>query len=201
MTSSQFDPATGKSWMLEILCIATVTGVASEALMYIFVYRKDSYTSVIGNLEREQKKLDKLKDNEDERPSGKPGKTDKSKKIKAQETRVKELGSKLQVIRQYSNMALGFIMIMVFGGLSSMYDSKVVAKLPFVPFSMFQSITHRNVPLDDYTDCSFIFMYAISSMAIKANLQKALGFAPPPTPNGVLWPPGMQNPYELNYDE
>lgn len=32
----------------------------------------------------------------------------------------------------------------------------VVAKLPFVPFSLLQKITHRGLPGDDPTDCSVV---------------------------------------------
>lgn len=31
---------------------------------------------------------------------------------------------------------------------------------------------------DDYTDCSFIFLYILCTMSIRQNLQKLLGFAP-----------------------
>lgn len=36
----------------------------------------------------------------------------------------------------------------------------------------------RNLIGDDYTDCSFIFLYILCTMTIRQNLQKALGFAP-----------------------
>jgi hypothetical protein len=31
---------------------------------------------------------------------------------------------------------------------------------------------------EDYTDCSFIFLYILCTMSIRQNLQKILGFAP-----------------------
>jgi hypothetical protein len=31
---------------------------------------------------------------------------------------------------------------------------------------------------EDYTDCSFIFLYILCTMSLRQNLQKVLGFAP-----------------------
>ena len=54
----------------------------------------------------------------------------------------------------------------------------MVAKLPFVPISMVQGLSHRNLKGDDLTDCSFIFLYILCTMSIRQNIQKLLGFAP-----------------------
>lgn len=58
------------------------------------------------------------------------------------------------------------------------FDGRVVAKLPFIPISMVQGLSHRNLPGEDYTDCSFIFLYVLCTMFIRQNIQKMLGFAP-----------------------
>ena len=47
------------------------------------------------------------------------------------------------------------------------FDGRVVAKLPFVPISWFQGLSHRNLPGSDYTDCSFIFLYILCTMSIR----------------------------------
>ena len=47
------------------------------------------------------------------------------------------------------------------------FDGRVVAKLPFVPVSLLQSISHRNLLGDDYTDSSFIFLYILCTMSIR----------------------------------
>ena len=46
------------------------------------------------------------------------------------------------------------------------FDGRVVAKLPFVPISWFQGLSHRDLPCSDYTDCSFIFLYILCTMSI-----------------------------------
>ena len=47
------------------------------------------------------------------------------------------------------------------------FDGRVVAKLPFVPISLLQGISHRNLAGEDYTDCSFIFLYILCTMSIR----------------------------------
>jgi len=180
-----FDPVLGKGYFFEIVCISLISAVVSEAVSWLLIYRKPHYVALVDNLEKEQKKLDKWKDGEE---SGNRGRSDKSKKIKSKDARVKELHRELQVIKMSSQMVMAVSMIGVFSVLSSIYDAKVVAKLPFIPVSFVQGLSHRNLPGDDMTDASYIFLYAISSMAIKSNLMKALGFTPPQ-------PPAGQNPF------
>lgn len=47
------------------------------------------------------------------------------------------------------------------------FDGRVVAFLPFQPISLVQNLTHRNLPGEDYTECSFIFLYILSTMSIR----------------------------------
>ena len=47
------------------------------------------------------------------------------------------------------------------------FDGRVVAKLPFTPISWLQGISHRNLIGEDYTDCSFIFLYILCTMSIR----------------------------------
>lgn len=47
------------------------------------------------------------------------------------------------------------------------FDGRVVAKLPFVPLSYIQGLSHRNLLGEDYTECSFIFLYILCTMSIR----------------------------------
>lgn len=39
---------------------------------------------------------------------------------------------------------------------ASRFDGKMVAKLPFTPFAIFRPLSHRNLPGEDFTDCSMV---------------------------------------------
>lgn len=49
----------------------------------------------------------------------------------------------------------------------SSFDGRVVAKLPFTPLSYIQGLSHRNLLGEDFTDCSFIFLYILCTMSIR----------------------------------
>ena len=97
-----------------------------------------------------------------------------------------------------SMFAIGLAFTSLLSMFNSIFDGKVVAKLPFTPVSWIQGLSHRNLMGHDYTDCSFIFLYILCTMSIRQNIQKALGFAPSraaskqtsmwtPDPNKYKW--------------
>ena len=61
---------------------------------------------------------------------------------------------------------------------NTIFDGKVVAKLPFEPIALLQGISHRNLMGSDYTKCSFIFLYVLCTMSVRENITKLLGFGP-----------------------
>ncbi|KOB68012.1 Transmembrane and coiled-coil domains protein 1 [Operophtera brumata] len=77
------------------------------------------------------------------------------KKIEREEERLKNNNRDLSLVKMKSMFAIGF----AFTALLSMFNS-------------------INLPGDDYTDCSFIFLYILCTMSIRQNIQKLLGFAP-----------------------
>lgn len=58
------------------------------------------------------------------------------------------------------------------------FEGRVVARLPFLPISWIQGLSHRNLPGEDYYECSFTFLYILCTMSVRQNIQKLLGFAP-----------------------
>jgi len=74
--------------------------------------------------------------------------------------------------------AIGLAFTALLSIFNSIFDGRIVAKIPFQPISFIVGISHRNLPGTDYTDCSFIFLYILCTMAIRQNVQKILGFSP-----------------------
>ena len=58
----------------------------------------------------------------------------------------------------------------------SRFDSVIVAKLPFQPFSLLANITHRGLPGDDMTDCGMMFIFILGSIVFRQNIQRIFGW-------------------------
>jgi len=72
------------------------------------------------------------------------------------------------------------VLFLAYRFLSSAYAGTVVARLPFAAPPFFHGMTRRGLgDGGDATDASFAFVYAVATMALKGNMQRALGFTPP----------------------
>ncbi|MCP9261423.1 Phenylalanine--tRNA ligase beta subunit [Dirofilaria immitis] len=100
------------------------------------------------------------------------------RKIDREEERLKATNRDMSMFKMKSMLAIGFAFTALLSTFSSIFEGRVVAKLPFTPISWIQGFSHRNLIGDDYTDCSFIFLYILCTMTLRQNLQKILGFAP-----------------------
>jgi len=63
--------------------------------------------------------------------------------------------------------AIGFAFTILLSMFNNIFDGRVVARLPFVSINWIQDLSHRNLPGDDYTECSFIFLYILYIMSIR----------------------------------
>lgn len=119
----------------------------------------------------------------DEKEEGKLVAVDKRKAHERTTTRleeeVKEATSKMNGMKMRSTVATSVGFFMLYRSVASSYTGIVIARLPFVPFSMLRSFTHRGLEEEDIYACGFGFIYSLATMAFKQNLPKALGFAPP----------------------
>ncbi|ETE60213.1 Transmembrane and coiled-coil domain-containing protein 1, partial [Ophiophagus hannah] len=125
-------------------------------ITWVLVYRTDKYKRLKAEVEKQSKKLEKKKETITE-SAGRQQK----KKIERQEEKLKNNNRDLSMVR-----------------MKSIFDGRVVAKLPFIPLSYIQGLSHRNLLGEDCTDCSFIFLYILCTMSIRQNIQKLLGLAP-----------------------
>lgn len=159
---------------LLILFISVATAFLGEGLTWLMVYRTSKYKKLKSEVEKQSKKLEKQK----ETISGESSDRSQKKKLERQEERLKTNNRDLSMVKMKSMFAIGFAFTALLSMFNSIFDGRVVAKLPFVPISWLQNISHRNLPGEDYTDCSFIFLYILCTMSIRQNIQKMLGFAP-----------------------
>lgn len=156
-----------------IIFLALLTNLFSEFLSWLLIYRKRKYKDCKKQIDILTKKVENAK----ESLKGKTKTVDK--KIKQQETDLKSLNSDMMKIRMITTFIIGLFVVFFLSLFNNIYQGIVVAKLPFVPFGLLSSISHRGILSNDYTDCSFIFLYILSNFVMRPVIQKLLGFAAP----------------------
>ncbi|KAA0194488.1 hypothetical protein HAZT_HAZT001517 [Hyalella azteca] len=143
-----------------------------HGLTWLLVYRTEKYQRLKADVERQCKKIEKKKEAVELSDSR------QKKKLEREEERLKTTNRDLSMVKMKSMLAIGFTFTALLSMFNSIFDGRVVAQLPFTPISWLQGLSHRNLMGDDYTHCSFIFLYILCTMSIRQNIQKMLGFAP-----------------------
>nr|AGC52716.1 transmembrane and coiled-coil domain-containing protein 1 [Spirometra erinaceieuropaei] len=159
---------------LLIVFISFFTAFLGEGLSWLLVYRTEEYKKLQAEVDKQTKRLEKQRDSTMETNIDKATK----KRLEKQEEKLKNFSRDLSLVKMKSMFAIGVIFTALFSVFNHTFDGRVVARLPFVPISWLQNLSHRNLPGSDYTDCSFIFLYILCTMSIRQNVQKMLGFAP-----------------------
>ncbi|KAK7094792.1 calcium load-activated calcium channel-like [Littorina saxatilis] len=155
-----------------IVFISICTALLGEGLTWVMVYRTEKYQKLKAEVEKQSKKLEKQKE------AGENADRNAKKKLERQEEKLKSNSRDLSLVKMKSMFAIGFAFTALLSMFNTIFDGRVVANLPFTPISLMQGISHRNLPGDDYTHCSFIFLYILCTMSIRQNIQKMLGLAP-----------------------
>ncbi|ESP04774.1 hypothetical protein LOTGIDRAFT_211578 [Lottia gigantea] len=153
-----------------IVAISICTALLGEGLTWVLVYRTEKYKKLKAEVEKQSKKLEKQKETGADVAN--------KKKYERQEEKLKTNNRDLSFVKMKSMFAIGFAFTALLSMFNSIFDGRVVAKLPFTPISLLQNISHRNLGGEDYTDCSFIFLYILCTMSVRQNIQKLLGLAP-----------------------
>ncbi|XP_050819356.1 calcium load-activated calcium channel isoform X2 [Gopherus flavomarginatus] len=169
-----------------IVFISVCTALLAEGITWVLVYRTEKYKRLKAEVEKQSKKLEKKKETITE-SAGRQQK----KKIERQEEKLKNNNRDLSMVRMKSMFAIGFCFTALMGMFNSIFDGRVVAKLPFIPLSYIQGLSHRNLLGEDYTDCSFIFLYILCTMSIRQiSVASSSGGAK-----------GLRNPYTRSAEE
>eukprot|EP01041_Mallomonas_annulata_P005074 gene5074-10153_t len=147
------------------ICIVSVcTSISTDLFSWYFTHSKPAFQKLKDQIEKSNLLIKKLKDE---------GREEK-KRLKLEKD-VKKDSATLAGMRMYSMIILTVSMIVVYQLLRSQYDGAVVAKLPFEPFPLLARITHAGLKTEDMTDCGMTFVYALSTLAVRPNMQKIFG--------------------------
>ncbi|XP_074135989.1 calcium load-activated calcium channel-like [Sminthopsis crassicaudata] len=122
------------------LPLYTLYYVYQTGITWVLVYRTDKYKRLKAEVEKQSKKLEKKKETITE-SAGRQQK----KKIERQEEKLKNNNRDLSMVRMKSMFAIGFCFTALMGMFNSIFDGRVVAKLPFTPLSYIQGLSHRNL--------------------------------------------------------
>ncbi|EGG19239.1 hypothetical protein DFA_02024 [Cavenderia fasciculata] len=167
--------------ILFILGVSIASSLFSEGVSWLFVYRTESYKKAKINIDRLTEQVEKAKESESSKSSLLSKSKGKDKKLERLEDSLKQANQQMTFSKMKSMFAVAISMISLFSYLNSLFNGVVVCKLPFEPIGFLQGLSHRNLAGTDMTDCSMTFLYVISSMTIRTNIQKILGTAPPKT--------------------
>ena len=165
----------------KVLLSAVATTVLGEGLNYFLVYSRSDFQLATANLKLATKKLDKATEFS--------GEAKNAKRQKANlEQRVKDLHSELSFMKMKATVLVGVLMLVALSSLGNYFHGSVVAKLPFAPWALVQGLSHRGLPGNDETDCSFIFLYILMGAVLRTNIHKAFGWetAAPPMFDGKM---------------
>ncbi|XP_073103777.1 uncharacterized protein [Elaeis guineensis] len=172
---------------LVVVGISVCTAFLCEGISWLLIYRTSTYKSLRSSIDKASKKLESMKSTSSSSAgaaAGAPAASSKkpssrAKKMDRVETSLKESTRDLSLSKFKSGAVVAAVLFVVFGLLNSLFEGRVVAKLPFSPIPLVLKMSHRGLPGTDPTDCSMVFLYFLCSISIRTNLQKFLGFSPP----------------------
>ncbi|THU49682.1 hypothetical protein C4D60_Mb06t12110 [Musa balbisiana] len=164
---------------LVVVGISVCTAFLCEAISCLLIYRTSTCKSLRSSIDKASKKLDSMKSTSAPSSSSVSSSSSRAKKMDRVETSLKDATRDLSHSKFKSGAVVAAVLFVVFGLLNSLFEGRVVAKLPFAPIPLVLKMSHRGLPGTDPTDCSMVFLYFLCSISIRTNLHKFLGFAPP----------------------
>ena len=160
--------------MFAVVACSLLATIAAEALNYFLVYRKSDYQNLVSNVKSLAKKISKM----DDAALNTSNKNNAKRKAQLEE-RLKFANTELTMKKFKATILVGILMIVTLTTMNKNFYGIVAAKLPFEPFSLMRKLSHRGMEGEDYTDCSSLFLYVMSGIVFRTNIQKLFGFETP----------------------
>lgn len=151
-----------------IFLLALCSSTISEYIQYLLVYSKKEYLRILNDIKRETAESEGA----DVAPTL-AKKKHKQKKMMSTKT-LQKLNAQLVVYNLKMAVTNIGIIISSYQILNRMYSGVVVGILPFEPFSLFTSITHRGLEGENYRECSSQFIFVLSLMFVRGLVGKVL---------------------------
>ncbi|CAN0022798.1 unnamed protein product [Pylaiella littoralis] len=154
------------------------------------VYRKPEYQKLKRQIEMLVKEIEKKK----LEPLGAEGEDRRKKSQRVVGRLEKDLANatkELQALAVSSKLVVTAMVMLVMFMVNKSFAGIVVAKLPFVPYSLVQMVSHRMLEGEDPTDCSVAFIFALCQAGVKGNITKLVGVGQPKV-KWREWEAGLQ---------
>mmetsp|Transcript_48797 Transcript_48797/g.156294 ORF Transcript_48797/g.156294 Transcript_48797/m.156294 type:complete len:191 (-) Transcript_48797:130-702(-) len=169
-----------------VVAISLSSILFTELVNWVLIYRTANYQLLKKRAEALQKKIDQKKVTVVAKVVTQGVSKKVEKKEKMAENEMKYVSNALHSVKMKSTVVVMGCMIALYSTMSSKFEGVVVARIPFVPPGPFRALAHKGLAGDDYTDCSFAFLYTLSSLGLRSSIQKLLGTASP-RPAITMW--------------
>eukprot|EP00904_Undaria_pinnatifida_P000477 jgi/Undpi1/1042/HiC_scaffold_10.g04505.m1 len=181
---------------IAVMFVSAISALFAEAFSWYMVYRKPDYQRLKRHIETIARDLEKKKAEPVGMDSAK--KREKGQRLITRlEKDLADAMKELQALATPSKLAVAALVMAVMFGVKKSFEGIVVAKLPFVPFSLLQKISHRGLEGEDPTDCAVPFLFALCQATVKANISKLVSVG---QPKGVKEPSPFAD-LSAQYDE
>ncbi|PVU93936.1 hypothetical protein BB561_002935 [Smittium simulii] len=175
----------------QVYLICICISIVGELINYKLLYSTSKYNSLKKNIIVAKKKLEL---EEADSSSNVTKQKRKIAQVKAQLELYAKESSTIQLRALLISSVLQFFFMYIIG---SVYENRVIAKLPFTPMYFFQGFTHRGLEGEDFTQCSALFVFILNSMSAKPIIDNLFGFSLPKVSTGrpewVTNPEGFVN--------
>eukprot|EP00922_Rhytidocystis_sp_ex-Travisia-forbesii_P017759 GHVS01026471.1.p1 GENE.GHVS01026471.1~~GHVS01026471.1.p1 ORF type:complete len:210 (+),score=43.27 GHVS01026471.1:474-1103(+) len=177
-----------------VICAAAGAAFLSECVSYLLFFSSVSFQTLHQDIIQLSRKLDRqhrqLDDNLSSSPSAKTSSpslfssssssTSGSRKSAALERELQKKHRDAASTRQSAHLLSAVVFMVLMPYFYSRYEGLVVARLPIEPIFPFRLMTHATLSGQDFTECSFTFLFTTTMFLVKTCLQRFLGYAPPP---------------------
>lgn len=155
--------------------VAFFSSSLSTFINWFLCYRTEKFQSESALIERKQEELKQLRSRDDD--DGNERRI--QKKIKHLEDEIALFSRNVSMMSMKSNMITMFCTLVINQLMKSYFMNCVVCKIPFEPFSLVTSMSHRGLETEDMTDGSYTFVYWLSTLVFRDVINKWFGFKSP----------------------
>eukprot|EP00806_Schmidingerella_arcuata_P003888 Macronucleus_4525.p1 GENE.Macronucleus_4525~~Macronucleus_4525.p1 ORF type:complete len:191 (+),score=54.20 Macronucleus_4525:1-573(+) len=162
--------------IIVFMAIATslTMSFTTELIGWLVVYRHDSFKKQVAEVTTLQERVEAMQEKMQYSIGTLAVNQQKAKRrqLEVQEEELRAKQSGIMVTKSRGTLLAGVFMMVCMGMLNSWFQGTVAARLPFLPWGMFQGVTHYGIESSDMTLCSITFIFVLSQMSLGQYIKK-----------------------------